>query len=319
MEERIFIVAMVMGAFAWLGQRWSKSQSLETPGKAGLWHGLFCGMCAYAVIWIAMMSFDGTPSYLAPMATAAAVAYGLWRGRSAGAKTEPRRRLLGDDQEWAETMFSSLLLAAALMYFVVQAFKIPSGSMRVTLLEGDHLFVNKFIYGLRVPYTGRRVMPLRPVYRGDVIVFNFPDDDPQAIHCGSIQYGRDFVKRVVGVPGDVIQVRDGRLFLNGVAQTDESYARYEPIMRQPESLRATHLTPQIYQELWQSHKLDRELQEVQRDYFGPVTVPPHSYFAMGDNRDHSCDSRYWGPVEERFLKGRAWILYWPPSRMKTVQ
>ncbi len=319
MEERIFIVAMVMGAFAWLGRRWIKFRALETPARAGLWHALFCGMCAYSVIWIAMMSFDGTPPLLAPVCAAAAVVYGLWRGRITGARDVPRHRLLNDDQEWAETMFSSLLLAAALMYFVVQAFKIPSGSMRNTLLEGDHLFVNKFIYGLRVPYTGRRVLPLRPVHRGDVIVFNFPEDDPKAIHCGSSQYGKDFVKRVVGVPGDVILVRDGRLFLNGVPQTDEPYARYEPIMRQPESLRAGQLTPQNYQELWQNHKLDRELQEVQRDYFGPVTVPPHAYFAMGDNRDHSCDSRYWGPVEERFLKGRAWILYWPPSRMKTVQ
>ncbi|HAM34370.1 MAG TPA: signal peptidase I [Elusimicrobia bacterium] len=247
-------------------------------------------------------------------------AIGFWRGYSRGADPAQRRYYLTEDLEWAETVFSAVLLAAVLMYFVVQAFKIPSGSMRSTLLEGDHLFVNKFIYGLRVPFAGKRILAMRSVQRGDVIVFRFPADDPRDLHCGSIQYGKDFIKRVIGVPGDTVQVSAGRVFVNGQELRDEPYAQYlDGAARQPESVKARQLSVPRYQELWQGHALDRELEEIQRDYFGPVRVPERSYFVMGDNRDRSCDSRYWGPVEGKYLKGRAWFIYWPPSRMKTVR
>src|SRR5208282_4172243 len=102
-----------------------------------------------------------------------------------------------EDLEWADTVFSAVLLASLLMYFVIQAFKIPSSSMESTLMVGDHLFVNKFVYGLRVPLAGKRVFELRPISRGDVIVFQFPDDDITHLHCGSVQYRKDFIKRVV--------------------------------------------------------------------------------------------------------------------------
>ncbi|MBI5630482.1 MAG: signal peptidase I [Elusimicrobia bacterium] len=246
-------------------------------------------------------------------------ALGFWRGSQASQRVSRARYFLSEDAEWSETVFSAVFLAAVLMYFVVQAFKIPSGSMERTFLVGDHLFVNKFIYGLRVPFTGKRLLALRPVARRDVIVFRFPADDPRELHCGSVQYGKDFIKRVVGLPGDRIQVSAGKVFLNGRELPDEPYAQYiDGDGRQPESVRAAALSPQRYQELWQSHALDHELQEIQRDYFGPVTVPPGGYFVMGDNRDRSCDSRYWGPVESKYLKGKAWFIYWPPSRMKIV-
>jgi signal peptidase I len=187
--------------------------------------------------------------------------------------------------------------------------------MEKTLLIGDHLFVNKFLYGARVPFTGRRVLPLRAPRRGDIVVFQFPVDDPTELHCGSVQYGKDFIKRLIGEPGDTIEVRDGRVLVNGQLLAEEPYATYDSPYREPASPRARGLSPERYQQVWQEHHLDAELNNNQRDYFGPVTVPPHAYFMMGDNRDHSCDSRYWGPVEERYVKGNAWFLYWPPSRM----
>ena len=334
MEQRLFFVGIVMGAYAWLSRQWSKSGALDTPVKTGLWHGLFCAISGFSVTLVLVMSMESRSKYISVAAHAFSVAevypsllvaaiagvLGFWRGYAGGGEPSKRLYFLSEDLEWAETVFSAVLLAAVLMYFVVQAFKIPSGSMRSTLLEGDHLFVNKFIYGLKVPLAGRRALPMRKVSRGDVIVFQFPSDDARELHCGSIQYGKDFIKRVIGLPGDKVQVVAGRVLLNDKALTEEPYAQYlDGDQRQPESVAAKMMPPAQYQKLWQSHALDRELQDVQRDFFGPVNVPPDAYFAMGDNRDRSCDSRYWGPVEARYLKGKAWFIYWPPSRMKTVQ
>ncbi len=334
MEERLFFIGLAMGAYTWISYRFRERKTLNTPLKAALWHALFCAMAAFSVTIVVVLSMETRSSFipvgsgdlgsseLVPafiMALAAAVV-GLWRGRSEAAKPTRREYFLGEDSEWSETVFSAVILASVLMYFVIQAFKIPSGSMENTLLIGDHLFVNKFIYGLRVPFSGKRVLPLRPVERGDIVVFEFPDSDSRDLHCGAVQAGKDFIKRVIGIPGDRVQVSAGHVFLNGKELVDEPYAQYlDGPNRQPESVVATQLTPQQYQTLWQTHQLDHTLQEIERDYFGPVTVPPDSYFAMGDNRDRSCDSRYWGPVERRYLKGRAWFIYWPPSRMRLLK
>ncbi|MDE2039112.1 MAG: signal peptidase I [Elusimicrobia bacterium] len=253
---------------------------------------------------------------------AAAVVLGLlgfWRGYAKPLKPSTRDYFLNEDSEWSETVFSAVLLAAALMYFVIQAFKIPSGSMESTLQIGDHLFVNKFIYGLRVPLADKRIFPVRKVERGDVIVFQFPVDDPREVHCGSVQYRKDFIKRVIGLPGETVQVKAGHVFINGKELEPEPYAQYlDGPYRQPESVHAADLSPSRYQSIWQHHQLDHELEDIERDYFGPVKVPPRSYFVMGDNRDRSCDSRYWGPVESKYLKGKAWFIYWPPSRMRII-
>ncbi|MDD5629466.1 MAG: signal peptidase I, partial [Elusimicrobia bacterium] len=315
MEERLFIVGLAMGAFAWLSKRFGATQSLDTSVKTGLWHGVFCGLSAFSAVWVIMMSLDSRAKFISiaaqavsttelyPSLAAGVVAgvVGYWRGHSKGAAPEGRRYFLSEDLEWAETVFSAVLLASVLMYFVVQAFKIPSGSMRNTLLEGDHLFVNKFIYGLRVPFTGKRVLALRQVQRGDVVVFRFPADDPRELHCGSIQYGKDFIKRVIGVGGDTVQVVGGRVLVNGKPIPDETFAQYlDGNQREAESVKAKEFTREQYQDYWQSHQLDRALEfsppvSGPRDFFGPVQVPPHSFFVMGDNRDRSCDSRYWGP------------------------
>ncbi|MDE2491874.1 MAG: signal peptidase I [Elusimicrobia bacterium] len=245
-------------------------------------------------------------------------AIGFWRAYSKGRSVESRRYFLSEDLEWADTVFSAALMASLLMMFVLQAFKIPSASMENTLLIGDHLFVNKFLYGLRVPFSGRRILAVRNPKRGDVMVFEFPDHDPTQLHCGSVQYGKDFIKRVIGLPGETVAVRAGRVYIDGKLLEPEPYAVHDDPYRETESQHAKEISPQRYQELWQDHRLDMELNNHQRDFFGPVKVPPREYFMMGDNRDHSCDSRYWGPVPEKDVKGMAWFIYWPPSRMGVI-
>jgi len=176
-------------------------------------------------------------------------------------------------REYAESIIWAVVLALFIRTFVVQAFKIPSGSMEDTLAIGDHLLVNKFIYGIKVPFTDRRILKIRDPKRGDVMVFEFPEDR-----------SKDFIKRVIGVPGDVVEERDKTVYVNGVPY------------RNPHEV---HKESQIF---------PREVNP--RDNFGPVKVPPHSYFMMGDNRDRSYDSRFWGFVKDSDIKGLAFIKYW---------
>jgi signal peptidase I len=333
MEYRLFFIGVAMGAFAWFSRGWQKEGGPQTARSSALWHALFFFLSGFSVTMILAMSFETRARFISvaahvipvgeiyPALAIGAVlgAIGFWRAWSEGDKVEKRRYFLHEDLEWADTVFSAALMASLLMMFVIQAFKIPSASMEKTLLIGDHLFVNKFLYGARVPVTGRRILPLRQPKRGDVLVFQFPVDNPTELHCGSVQYGKDFIKRLVGEPGDTVEVREGRVILNGKPVGDEPYALHDEPYREPESPHAKEISPERYQQLWQEHHLDAELQNNQRDFFGPVKVPPHSYFMMGDNRDHSCDSRYWGPVEEKYVKGNAWFLYWPPSRMGAVR
>lgn len=175
--------------------------------------------------------------------------------------------------EMAEALVVAVLLAVAIRWGLVQAFKIPSGSMLPTLQIGDHLLVNKVLYGPRIPYTAGRLFRLRAPKRGDIVVFAFPQDD-----------SKDFIKRVIGEPGDEIQVRDKAVYVNG-----------RPL-RDPWGV---HDDPTVFPEGYEK-----------RDNFGPVKVPAGQYFVMGDNRDHSLDSRFWGFVEDARIRGKAFILYW---------
>lgn len=328
MEEKLFWIGIGMGAYSLLLKHAMQNKRWHTPGWTAALHAVFCGGAAFVGTLIVLMSLasradlHASPGVLTPrtlypslFALAAGLAWGVWNGRKAK-KDEARQGILSEDLEWADTVFSAVLLASFLMYFVLQAFKIPSGSMRNTLLEGDHLFVNKFLYGVRVPMTSTRLLRLRPVERGDIVVFEFPSRDPEETHCGSPQAGKDFIKRAVAVAGDVVEVREGLLYLNGKPAGKEDYALYDS-MRLPPPQRT--LPPEQYQRAWQERRLDKEVGDLIRDNFGPVTVPPGSYFVMGDNRDHSCDARFWGPVPDRFLKGKAWFLYWPPGRMRVIQ
>lgn len=333
MEERLLFVGVSLGLFAWYSRRWKDRGGPTNPMQSAIWHAVFYAIAAFSIMMILTMVFEGRTKVIAlwaralrvgdllPAFSAAAVfaVIGFWRAWSKGESVESRRFYLDDDLEWADTVFSSALLAWVLMTFLIQAFKIPSGSMEKTLLIGDHLFVNKFVYGLRVPVWGKRILSLRGVQRGDVMVFEFPVTDPRDTHCGKVNAGENFIKRVVGLPGETITVSNGKVIIDGKLMSDETYAQWDDQFRQPESVHAKEVALERYQQLWQDHKLDRELGDIQRDFFGPVTVPAGSYFMMGDNRDHSCDSRYWGPVDNRFIKGKAWFIYWPPSRMKVVR
>jgi signal peptidase I len=172
-------------------------------------------------------------------------------------------------REYAEAVTIALMLALLIKAFIFPSFMVPTGSMIPTILEGDQFFVNKFVFGTRVPFSDVKVLAVREPRRGDVVVFEYPNDR-------RIPY----IKRVIGLPGDTVEIRDKRVYING-----EEYVVKSEI----------HTDPYIVPE---------------RDNFGPITVPPDSYFMMGDNRDTSLDSRFWGFVHTRELTGTAQLIYW---------
>jgi len=178
-------------------------------------------------------------------------------------------------REYFESIVVAVILALFIRTFVVQAFKIPTGSMEPNLLVGDHLLVNKFVFAPAASGIERAVLPMRPIQRGDVVVFKFPEE-PE----------RDFIKRVIGLPGDTVELRSRRVFING-QPLEEPYAHY------------------VF-----AASADESASFDVRERYGPVTVPPGHYFMMGDNRDNSQDSRYWGFLPEHYVKGRALMIYW---------
>jgi len=176
-------------------------------------------------------------------------------------------------REWSEAIIIAILIALFIRTFVVQAFKIPSGSMKPTLQIGDHLLVNKFIYGIKIPFVRKTLLPINNPRREDIVVFIYPMDK-----------SKDFIKRVVGIAGDTIEIRNKKIYLNGSLYNDGhgvyTDRRFFPASIQP------------------------------RDNFGPVTVPAEHIFVMGDNRDQSYDSRFWGFVDLKDVLGKAFIIYW---------
>jgi len=181
-------------------------------------------------------------------------------------------------REYFEALLIAIVFATFARTFVVQAFKIPSGSMEENLLIGDHILVNKFIYGPAPSALERRLLPVRGPRRGDVVVFKAP-----------AQPERDFIKRCVGLPGDRVQIVGKKLFVNGVPVEEEGYTY--------------HTDPNVYP----ASRFSGQFRN--RDNFA-TTVPVGHYFCLGDNRDESSDSRVWGPVPEANIKGRALLIYW---------
>jgi len=176
-------------------------------------------------------------------------------------------------KEYAKAIFIAILIAFFIRTFIVQAFKIPSGSMLPTLQVGDWLLVNKFIYGVKIPLLRSTLIPIKNPERGDIVVFIYPMDR-------SI----DFIKRVIGVAGDTIEIKDKKIFING-SPFEDPYGVFTDNLVIPPSVQP-------------------------RDNFGPVTVPDDHIFVMGDNRDSSYDSRFWGFVNCRDVLGKAFVIYW---------
>jgi signal peptidase I len=180
-------------------------------------------------------------------------------------------------REYFESIVIAVILALFVRTWVVQAFKIPTGSMENNLLIGDHLLVNKFVFGPTPLAIGRALLPVRNLRRGDIVVFKYPD-----------QPDRDLIKRVIGLPGETVELRNKKVYIDG-KPIDEPFVHF--------------LTPP-----------SSDLQEVTssdvRENYGPVTVPADQYFVMGDNRDNSEDSRYWGFLPRNNVKGKALVIYW---------
>jgi signal peptidase I len=176
-------------------------------------------------------------------------------------------------RENIEAILVAIVLALFIRTFIIQAFKIPSGSMKQTLQIGDHILVNKFIYGIKLPFLMTTIVPIKNPKRGDIVVFKFPEDPD-----------KDFIKRVIGIAGDVVECRDKQVYINH-KRLNRDYGIHTD-----------------------SNIISGGVQP--RDNFGPVVVPEKSLFVMGDNRDHSYDSRFWGFVDLKALRGKALIIYW---------
>lgn len=176
-------------------------------------------------------------------------------------------------QEYIEAIIIAILIAVVIRTFIVQAYKIPSRSMVPTLLVGDHLLVNKFIYGVKIPVIRRIIVPITDPKRGDIIVFIYPNDRT-----------KDYIKRVIGVGGDKIEIKNKNIFINDQPYKD-AFGIYSDNTTYPAIMQP-------------------------RDNFGPVTVPRGSLFVMGDNRDESADSRFWGFVDLKDVEGKALLIYW---------
>src|SRR5687768_13340035 len=179
-------------------------------------------------------------------------------------------------REYFEAIVTAVILALFVRTWVVQAFKIPTGSMENNLLIGDHLLVNKFVFGPEPTAFERAILPMRDIRRGDIAVFKYPDE-PE----------RDFIKRVIGLPGETVELRNKKVYING-QPLEESYVHF--------------LEP--------AHNAQEVTSFDVRERYGPVQVPSDQYFVMGDNRDNSQDSRYWGFLPRGYIKGRALMIYW---------
>ncbi len=183
---------------------------------------------------------------------------------------QPKKSVI---RENIEAILVAILLALFIRTFIIQAFKIPSGSMLPTLQIGDHLLVSKFIYGIKMPFTGSTLIPISDPKPNDIVVFQYPKNPDL-----------DYIKRVIAVAGDIVEIRDKKILINGKPFEDQ-HGVFLDSMIHPAALDP-------------------------RDNFGPTTVPADKIFTMGDNRDNSYDGRFWGFVDLKAIRGKAWVIYW---------
>jgi signal peptidase I len=182
-------------------------------------------------------------------------------------------------REWVESILIAVILALFIRTFIVQAFKIPSGSMHPTLMEGDRILVNKFLYGAKIPFTDFRLPAVRQPQRSDVIVFIYPQNPK-----------KDFIKRLIAVGGETVEIINGNIYIDGKIVSDAQIRK-------------------IY--YYNRGEYGREGEG--------FTVPQNTYFVLGDNSASSHDSRFWGVVEKKYLIGKAFLIYWPPHRIRIIK
>jgi signal peptidase I len=200
----------------------------------------------------------------------------------------------GKLRENIEALVIAVILALFIRAFVVQAFKIPTGSMQNTLLVGDYILVNKFIYGVKIPFTQKTLIPIKDPKPGEIIVFKYPKDP-----------SKDYIKRVVGVGGDTVEIRNKKVYVNGKLQNDEFTVHADPsIMPDTVPCRENVLTGMRSSGC--------------RDNMSAFTVPEGKLFMMGDNRDQSNDSRFWGFVDISAVKGKAFMIYWSWDKARSI-
>ena len=196
--------------------------------------------------------------------------------------------------EWIEALIWALVVTTIIKFLLIQAYRIPTGSMEETLLVGDFLFVIKTTYGYNIPFTKIKILKGRDPRRGEIVVFRNPKDN------------RPFVKRCIGLPGDTVEIRHKELYINGEKQTE-----YYVIHRDPYEYPGVEgVSMEDYQSLWEKGELGRNFGIFCRDNFGPVIVPPGYILVLGDNRDNSHDSRFWGPLDINLLMGKPLFIYW---------
>ena len=318
MEQTLLITGIIAFIFAKLSKYWDKNKKLEGEKVFKIW--AFSGITIAGLLALYIFNFmasngvKGGISFKAASLIIILVSFLIFFTNKIVKKD--KKKVYSTIIEWAETIYFAAFFASVVMFFFVQAFKIPSGSMRNTLLEGDNLFVNKITYGIRLPFMKEKLIEFSPIKRGDIVIFKFPAKDKKQVNCGEPQYGRDFVKRVIGLPGDKVEVRNKQVYINDELIPTENYAVYDDHTRQEYLL---NLSQEEYQSLWEGRSLEHNLGLYLRDYFGPVIVPEGQYLVLGDNRDFSCDSRFWGPVPKENIKGKAWLLHWPLSRIRFIK
>ena len=194
-----------------------------------------------------------------------------------------------------ESLIWTLVVVFLIRAFIIQAYNVPTGSMENTILPGDFLLAVKFIYGIEIPYTHIKFFDFYKPPRQSIIVFSYP-----------VNPKKDFVKRCIGLPGDTIEIRDKIVYVNG-KPLQEPYVRHaDPKVYPPYFVVRDSFSQAEFQKAWEE---GRFMNAPVRDNFGPIVVPPNTVFAMGDNRDYSLDSRFWGPVPMNYIKGRPLIIY----------
>lgn len=310
MEGRLFLLSIWCGIYGqFIRVLYRKGDLVKKTPVLMIINSLFWAtFAAMAGMLVASYTerLDQTNQFLVIFAIAGLV-IGALLALMKSSESTAREALIKDNLEWADTGFSAILLASFVMFFVVQAFKIPSGSMRMTFIEGDHLFVNKFIYGIPVPLTEKKLLAFKKIKTNDIVIFRFPAKNKDDQH-----YGKDFIKRTVALSGQKVQLVNKDLYVDDRKVTEPFKQHVDP---------GIYSNPGLYkdkdfQEAWERGEFAEGVGNDVRDNFGPVIVPPGHIFVMGDNRDRSFDSRFWGPLKISAVKGKAWLLYWPLNRFR---